>query len=361
MEDIVQGNDPQVTQEPQVQEPAQPAVDAGGDQTANQDGNLWDFALDADGNPVFSESFLSDGDDGAQSEPTPEGDESPKEGEDPKDQQTEPEPLDMNRMVTVKVDGQDVQVPLQEALNGYMRQAAFTKKTQELAQQRQQLQAMQVNTPQPQVQQPIQPKPEDVAAQQKRYIEQMDAYAKERVKALYGADFDEYNPQHMAAYVNEVGNVKAAMIQRVNEERAAQEAENARQQRMSALTAKYQQDPNFDAINSLAQKNLENLPYKMYKQVTDAMATGNVEVIDNYMSAVRDMFYGNTPKPTVAQPQSAPQQAAAQQSVQPPFVEQTNNRAQQPVVQTPDWSKLGRMTNDQQAAMISKYAKDFGV
>ena len=42
--------------------------------------------------------------------------------------------------VTVKVDGQDVKVPLSEAVAGYSRQADYTRKTQELAEQRQQLQ-----------------------------------------------------------------------------------------------------------------------------------------------------------------------------------------------------------------------------
>lgn len=42
--------------------------------------------------------------------------------------------------VMVKVDGQDVRVPLTEVTAGYQRQADYTRKTQELAEQRQQLQ-----------------------------------------------------------------------------------------------------------------------------------------------------------------------------------------------------------------------------
>ncbi len=42
--------------------------------------------------------------------------------------------------VTVKIDGEDVRVPLSEAVAGYSRQADYTRKTQELAEQRQQLQ-----------------------------------------------------------------------------------------------------------------------------------------------------------------------------------------------------------------------------
>ena len=43
-----------------------------------------------------------------------------------------------DRYVRVKVGGEDVEVPLQEALSGYSRTADYTRKTQELAQQRQQ-------------------------------------------------------------------------------------------------------------------------------------------------------------------------------------------------------------------------------
>jgi hypothetical protein len=44
-----------------------------------------------------------------------------------------------NHVVRVKVDGEDLEVPLTEALSGYQRQADYTRKTQELAQQRQEI------------------------------------------------------------------------------------------------------------------------------------------------------------------------------------------------------------------------------
>jgi hypothetical protein len=53
----------------------------------------------------------------------------------------EPEYLDIDdaiasRHVKVKVDGEEISVPLSEALQGYQRQAAFTKHSQQLAEQR---------------------------------------------------------------------------------------------------------------------------------------------------------------------------------------------------------------------------------
>ena len=45
-----------------------------------------------------------------------------------------------DKYVKVKVDGADVDVPIKEALSGYQRQADYTRKTQELASQRESLQ-----------------------------------------------------------------------------------------------------------------------------------------------------------------------------------------------------------------------------
>ncbi len=44
-----------------------------------------------------------------------------------------------NRYVRVKVDGEDVEVPFSEAVRGYSREADYTRKTQALAQERQQV------------------------------------------------------------------------------------------------------------------------------------------------------------------------------------------------------------------------------
>lgn len=44
-------------------------------------------------------------------------------------------------MVTVKIDGKEVEIPLKEALNGYQRQADYTKKTQEVATERKEVEA----------------------------------------------------------------------------------------------------------------------------------------------------------------------------------------------------------------------------
>ena len=44
-------------------------------------------------------------------------------------------------MVTVKIDGKEVEIPLKEAINGYQRQADYTKKTQEVATEKREIEA----------------------------------------------------------------------------------------------------------------------------------------------------------------------------------------------------------------------------
>lgn len=323
------------------------------------------FGIDADGNISFSDAFFGGGEeDGLPPDNAPE----------PPQPTPQPQPTDMQ---TVRVDGQDVQVSMDEMRNGYMRQADYTRKTQELAQQRQQLEQQRqmlmqqmANNPQYPINQPQQPQmtPEQqqqkAMADQRAYLDQVDNYCKDRVKQLFGEDFDEYNSKHMAAYVNEVGNVKAATLQRVNEMRQQEADKAAAAQRIESVAAKYRQDPNFDAINQLALNNLQNLPYKMYVEVQDALKTGNAQVLDNYMQAVSNIYYnrGNSPQQA---PQPVPQpapQPVPQSSVRPPYVEPTNNRGtvQQAAPQM-DYRALGHMTNDQQAAYVSRFAKELGV
>jgi len=58
--------------------------------------------------------------------------------------QAEPELFDIanyaDKAIKVQVDGQEVTIPLQEAIAGYQRQADYTRKTQELSEQRKQVQ-----------------------------------------------------------------------------------------------------------------------------------------------------------------------------------------------------------------------------
>lgn len=62
------------------------------------------------------------------------------EAQEPEAEAQEPE-QESEPMVTVKIDGKEVEIPLKEALNGYQRQADYTKKTQEVATERKEVEA----------------------------------------------------------------------------------------------------------------------------------------------------------------------------------------------------------------------------
>lgn len=62
------------------------------------------------------------------------------EAQEPEAEAREPE-QESEPMVTVKIDGKEVEIPLKEAINGYQRQADYTKKTQEVATERKEVEA----------------------------------------------------------------------------------------------------------------------------------------------------------------------------------------------------------------------------
>lgn len=65
------------------------------------------------------------------------------EEDEPQEDQVEEEESEQPQLYTIKVDGEETQVTLEELQNGYSRQRDYTRKTQELAQQRKAIEAKQ--------------------------------------------------------------------------------------------------------------------------------------------------------------------------------------------------------------------------
>ena len=106
-----------------------PSEGSNGPLDVNQASSLFSAALDAPTEPPESEKPEKQA--AAEPEAAPpeaEATEAPQEAE---AQAPEAEPT-----VTVKIDGKDVEVPLSELKNGYQRQADYTRKTMEAAEQR---------------------------------------------------------------------------------------------------------------------------------------------------------------------------------------------------------------------------------
>lgn len=278
----------------------------------------FDFAIDADGNVVFRDEEA----------------EAPG-GEQPQTPQT----------YKVKVDGQELEVPLDELLNGYQRQADYSRKTQEVAAMRRQYeeqmaalnnpQQPQANQqPQPNQPQPVQPQTVDP----KEYYTQLANYAKGKVEQIFGT-YDELDPMHQAALADEIANVKVQVVQN-------QQAQYA----LGNVMSKYQSDPEWQAIDRYAFERLNNMPYAQAVQVKAKLDAMDIGFIDQYLNAVRTEFYASK------NPQTNPvNQAAPKPSAKPPFVEsggtaQETEKSQLKV----DYKQLGKMTVDQQAEVFRR-------
>jgi len=77
----------------------------------------------------------------AQTEETPADEAEPEEAEAPETDESAEAPDDKDRLVTVTIDGKTETIPLKEALQGYQRYSDYTRKTQELASERQKIAA----------------------------------------------------------------------------------------------------------------------------------------------------------------------------------------------------------------------------
>lgn len=303
------------------------------------DDDVPDFGIDEDGNPVFFNEGAFGSDDEV------EGDEDPSGEADQPGQPEEPETF------IVKVNGQEQEVTLDELLHGYMRNQDYTRKTQALAEERRSLQYNQVPQVQPQQVAPQnqQTVPEQPQITQRDYYTQLDAYARKEVQNALGEDFDEYNPLHQAAYADSIANVKAEIF-------SARQAEAERVRvvdNFNQTMGKYFQDPHFQEINQLALEKLNNLPYAQAVQIKQAMDNYDTATVDAYMSAVRNEYYGANNMPSIQRKNAAVPQRPV---VKPPFVESAGASTQPPGNPTTqiDYSKLSRLSNDEQAQLIAQ-------
>lgn len=329
----------------------QPTVDSGETSegaVAPEENKDFDWALDPDsGDITFNPDIFG--------ETTDEDDDYVDDDVD-EDQEAIKSPAEPERY-TVKVNGVEREVTLEELRNGYMMHSDYTAKTQALAEERRRMEAFysqqvpQQNTmPQGQpVQQPQQP-PEP-QLDPKAYYKTLSEYAVKRVSENLGEDFDEYDPVHQAALADEISTIKAAMYER-----------NVRQQAIQQVYDKYAQDPNIQAIDQYAAARLNQLPYQQAVQIHQALRDNDAQVIDAYMGAVRDEFYrtrGYIPAYEFQAQQQAPAMSTPAQPVprqKPPYAEPTGaaKPTTQPDKKNIDYSKLGELTLAQQAEIASK-------
>lgn len=309
-------------------------TDTGDDNTAPAD---FDFGIDENGDVFFNGNRMLSFDGEDDEDPALETQDS-EEG-----QTTEPEPENKApepQMYTVKVDGQELQVPLEELLNGYQRQADYSRKTQALADERRQLQAQMAQYQQPQTQTQTQ-EPQQSQVSQAEYYNKLTEFAKGEVEKHLGTEFDELNPVHIAALADSVATIKAQIYE-----------QQAVQKNFTHVVNQFRQDPNFDEIDRYAQWRLQNMPYQQAVKIQNALDNYDAEIVGQFMTAARNEYYGmmnaqhnqqNTPPqavPNIPQPTNKPK---------PPVVEGAGSSERPPksATQQVDFKSLGRMTNDE--------------
>lgn len=314
----------------------QPQVDSEADQ-ASQEQPDWGINPET-GEVTFNPDIFGDTDEDSDAEP-----------QEQQEEQPQPEP----QKFTVKVNGVDQEVTLDELRNGYMMHADYTRKSQALAEERRRLEAQYgpQNPQQGQSVPPQQPQPQpQPQVDPKEYYKTLSNYALKRVEENLGEKYDEYNPVHQAALADEVSTIKAQLYER-----------NVGQQRVRAVYNKYSQDPNIAEIDRYAAQRLQQLPYQQAVQIQQALRNNDARVIDAYMGAVRDEYYrarGYIPVSEQQQIQQAQAMATPPKPVmkqKPPFAESTGVQKNQAQVQRKlDYSKLGKMSLEDQAKIASQ-------
>ena len=315
-------------------------AETGGD-TAPAD---FDFGIDENGDVFFNGNrmFAFDGDDEPAPEPeTQDSDEGQAEPTEPENVTPEPQ------MYTVKVDGQEMQVPLEELLNGYQRQADYSRKTQALADERRQLQQQYAQYQQPQVQ-PEPQEPQQPQFTQAEYYNKLAEFAKGEVERNLGVEFDELNPVHIAALTDSVATIKAQIYE-----------QQSIQKNFANVVNQFRQDPNFQEIDRYAEWRLQNMPYQQAVKIQNALNNYDADTVAQFMTAARNEYYGmlnaqhnqqNPPQqvvPNIPQPTAKPK---------PPVLEQAGSGTRPPtsVTQDVDFKAMGKMTNDQLVQLFQK-------
>lgn len=327
--------------EPQGQSaPQNPTVDETGGNQPSGDSNF-DWSIDPDTGDVKFDPAMFDDIDGGE----------PQDSNNSQELEDQPQQPPQPQTFTVKVDGVDRQVTLEELQRGYMMQADYTKKTQALADERRALEQRYNQQQNPHQGQPApQQKPAQPQVDPKAYYKSLSDYAINQVQRNLGEDFDEYNPVHQAALADEISTIKAQMYER-----------NVKQQQLQQVYNKYAQDPNIKEIDTYAAQRLNQLPYGAAVKIQQALRNNDARVIDAYMAAVRDEYYRNrgyTPTNERPVPQNQPMATPAKPvpNVKPPFAEPTGATKEpaRPTQKNLDYTKLGKMNLDQQAQLAAK-------
>ena len=280
-----------------------------------------EFVLDENGNLQWNTNefdHLNEQD----SEPTQQ-EEQPEQTEVEKQDEPEEEPK-----YTVRVDGKDVEVTQEELLRGYMRQSDYTRKTQQLASERQQIE--QFYNQQRQFQQPQNPQPQ---GQQESLNQIAKRFAAQRLGLNSPEDLSELDFDHITAVVE----AKQALLNQRN-------FIMARQRNIDNLEAQLRsEEPKYDEIMSRINDAMQNIPVSKFNVLKQAYAEGNPEPLREFFKEMQKNYYSNVIQ-KVEQKKNKPVPKVIPSGNTPVEKQQQGKRI--------DFRKFGTMTTDQKAKML---------
>ena len=246
-------------------------------------------------------------------EEIPEEDEQPTE-----DDTTETEETELPTY-KVKINGEEQEVPLDEILAGYMRQQDYTRKTQELAEQRKAI-------AQPAVPQNPVPTP-----QQSGNLNEIAKQIASKQLGLESPDeLSELNFDHITAVVE----AKQALLNQQNAVAGRQNAILGMEQELRA------EDPAYDDILAKSQGVIENLPHKEFVKLQRAYENGDTSYLRDFYHEQRKAYYAEKVKSSVVPKKAVPK------------VEPSNQTPQPKTTKKIDFRQIGGMSSEQKAQML---------
>lgn len=298
----VNEQEPTAVEQPQAETPQ-----------ANDSDEQPEFVLDENGNLQWKEANEAD-------TPTEESEGQPSTEESEQSASATAEPR-----YKVKVDGKEQEVSLEELTKGYMRQADYTRKTQELAERRKQVQQYQ----QPQMQ-------GNPMAGQQAQAPNLNEIAKRLAVQRLGLqsedDLSELNFDHQMAVFEAKQTLLNQRNQMVSREMAMQNLE-------SQLRS---EDPAYEDIMASAKEKMEALPYKQYRALQTAYEQGNPEPLRAfYNNVLKKEYYSNAIKKVETSKKPVPKVVSA-----------GNTPAEANPSKRIDFSKLGTMSSEQKAKFL---------
>ena len=283
-----------------------------------------EFVLDQDGNLQWNTNEFDHLDEeDSDGEPTPQEQPQQEEQEEPEEQpQEEPK-------YKVKVGNEEVEVTQEELVRGYMRQSDYTRKTQELANQRHQFEQL--------YRQPINPHPYEQPTQTQQQVENLNDIAKRLAAQSLGLnspdDLSELDFDHITAVVE----AKQMLINQRN-------AMMTRQQNINNLEMQLRsEEPKYDDIMANINEAMQNLPVSKFNQLKLAYSQGNPEPLREFFKEMQKDYYANVIQ-KVEQKKSKPVPKVIPTSNTPVEQPKQNKRI--------DFRKFGQLSTDQKAKML---------